>query len=154
MGIYEKLLVEADKHGVAIIEKHFKSKAKGLLKGTRIGISKSLKTSVEKACVLAEELGHYHTTVGDIIDQSKIQNRKQERQARAWAYYKLVPFDGFIEAYEAGITGNHDLAEFLDITEEFLQEAITYYYEKYGLYVEIDNYIIYFEPLGVMKLFG
>ena len=32
----------------------------------------------EKACVLAEELGHHYTTVGDIIDQKESENRKQE----------------------------------------------------------------------------
>ena len=30
----------------------------------------------EKACVLAEELGHHYTTIGDIIDQKESENRK------------------------------------------------------------------------------
>lgn len=36
----------------------------------------------EKACVLAEELGHHYTAVGDIIDQSYYSNRKQELRGK------------------------------------------------------------------------
>lgn len=35
-------------------------------------------TNVEKACVLAEGLGHYYTTVGNILNQSSTANHKQE----------------------------------------------------------------------------
>ena len=39
---------------------------------------------MEKASVLAEELGHYYTTVGNILDQEDAGNRKQEHKARTW----------------------------------------------------------------------
>lgn len=38
------------------------------------------------------------------------------------------------------------LAEELGVTEEFLNDALTYYKSKYGVYVSVDNYIIIFEP--------
>jgi hypothetical protein len=45
------------------------------------------------------------------------------------------------------------MAEYLDITEEFLIEAIKCYRGKYGVFATIDSYIIYFEPnLAVMKM--
>ena len=44
------------------------------------------------------------------------------------------------------------MAEYLDVTEEYLEEAIDCYKAKYGLYVSIDNYIIYFEPFAVMHM--
>jgi hypothetical protein len=44
------------------------------------------------------------------------------------------------------------MAEYLDATEEYLKEAIDCYKSKYGLCTSIDNYIIYFEPLAVIKL--
>ena len=43
------------------------------------------------------------------------------------------------------------MAEYLDVTEEYLEEAIDCYKAKYGLYVSVDNYIIYFKPFAVMK---
>jgi hypothetical protein len=112
-----------------------------------------IKTRIEKACILAEELGHFHKTVGDITDQSKIENRKQEKLARTWAYKRLVPLSKIVQASRAGISGRHELAEFLGVTEEFLQAAIDRFKQKYGLYVKYDQYIIYFDPLGVMKSF-
>ena len=87
---YEHLLIEADNLRIDVIEKDFHSDAKGLCKGSRIGINKKIRTTVEKACILAEELGHYYTTVGNILDQNKIENIKQERIARLWAYDKQI----------------------------------------------------------------
>ena len=46
------------------------------------------------------------------------------------------------------------MAEYLDVTEEFLKEALECYNSKYGTAVRFDNYIIGFEPrLYVMELF-
>ncbi|MPW26227.1 ImmA/IrrE family metallo-endopeptidase [Alkalibaculum sp. M08DMB] len=150
MGKYEKLLNEAE-NKVIVIEKYFKSDAKGLCKGRKVGISKAIQTSHEKVCILAEELGHYYTTCGEIIDQSILDNRRQERRARAWAYEKLVPISSFINAYERRLQGRHELAELLDVTEDFINEALEHYKGKYGLYINMGEYTIMFEPLHVIK---
>lgn len=149
---YEHLLIEADNLGIDVIEKEFYSDAKGLCKGSRIGINKKIHTTVEKACILAEELGHYYTTVGNILDQNKIENIKQERIARLWAYDKQIGLEGIIKAYKEGCRSRHEAAECLDVTEEFLQDAIECYRSKFGHFVEVDNYIIFFEPsLAVLE---
>ena len=146
------LLKESDSHNLIVKEKPLQYND-GRIKGNRIAIRKSIDTSREKACVLAEELGHYHTTVGDILDQSITENRKQEQRARAWAYNKLVNLQGIINAYEAGCQNLYEASELLDVTEEFLLEALEFYKNKYGISVEIDNYVIFFEPyLGVLKM--
>lgn len=151
MNNYEQLINEYDDK-ICVIEKHFKSKAKGLCKGSKIGISKDIETSAEKTCVLAEELGHHHTSVGNILDLSEVQNRKQERQARLWAYNKQIGLLGLVRAYEHSCSSAHEIAEFLEVTEEFLHEAIECYRNKYGICANIDNYTIYFIPqLTVMK---
>lgn len=149
---YEMLLRESDSHNLIIKEKPLIYND-GRIKGNRIAIRKSIDTSTEKACVLAEELGHFHTTVGDILDQSKTENRKQEIRARAWAYDRLVNLHGIIKAYENKCSSFHEMAEFLDVTEDFLTEALDFYKGKYGISAVIDNYVIYFEPcLGVLKM--
>lgn len=151
---YEGLLNEAHENDIYVIEDApFESDAKGLIKNDVIGLNKNIDTSSEKACVLAEELGHYHTTVGDIIDQDNVSNRKQERTARIWAYNKLIGLHGIIEAHKHKCTSKHDVIEYLGVTEDFFDEAIKTYSEKYGVYKQIDNYIIFFTPnLGVMEL--
>lgn len=49
---------------------------KGFYTDGNIAINTSVNDSREKTCVLAEELGHYYTTTGDILDQSDTMNRK------------------------------------------------------------------------------
>ena len=74
------------------------------------------------------------------------QNRKQERQARLWAYNKQIGLAGIIRSFEAGCQDMHEIAEYLEVTEEFLHEAIECYRNKYGVFTTLDNYIIYFIP--------
>lgn len=47
-----------------------------------VALSNQIEPTARKACVLAEGLGHYHTTVVNILDQDDTNNRKQERTAR------------------------------------------------------------------------
>jgi Zn-dependent peptidase ImmA (M78 family) len=149
---YNALLEEAFESNIMVKEIELKTR-EGLCYGNRIVINKKLKTNRKKRCVLAEELGHHYLTVGDITDQTKIENRKQELIARRWGYRRLIEIKDLIKAYESGIHNRYELAEYLDVTEQFLEDTINYYSCKYGLYYEIDNYIIYFEPLGIIKKF-
>lgn len=147
---YDVLLNDANTEGLSIKERPFRT-YDGRIKGNNIYIRKDMNT-VEKTCVLAEELGHHHTSVGDIIDMTDIQNRKQERQARLWGYNKLIGLTGIIKAFQSGCQSRHEMAELLDVTEEYLQECIDCYRDKYGVCTEVDNYIIYFIPrLAVME---
>lgn len=150
---YEKLMIKYEKN-VKIKEKPLRYGFKGLYKNNKIIIDSNIETSNEKACILAEELGHHFTTYGDIIDQSDIRNVKQELRARAWAYERLVRMVDLINAHKAGIKGRYELADFLEIPEWFLLEAIEYYKSKYGTCYKIDNYLIYFSPnFGIMEFF-
>lgn len=151
--LYEKLLKEAYHHEIDIYEKPMKIRNKGLYADNVIWINKNIDTTIEKACVLAEELGHYHTSAGDILDQTKLSNIKQEKKARNWAYKKLVPLQYIISAYNAGICNKHDLAEYLSVTEAFLLDALNRYKEEYGISKVVDQYTIFFEPLAVLRMF-
>lgn len=106
----------------------------------------------QKSCVLAEELGHYYTGVGNILEQNSINNIKQERYGRIWAYNHQIGLMGILQSYLANCRTLYDMAEYLEVTEEFLIDALQYYKSKYGTFTEIDNYIIYFEPvIGVFE---
>ncbi len=150
---YEKLMIKYEKD-VKIKELPLKYGFKGLYKNKKIIIDSNIDTNKEKACILAEELGHHFTTYGDIVDQSDVRNVKQELKARAWAYERLVGIHDLINAHKAGVKGKYELADFLEITEWFLLEAIEYYKSKYGTCYKIDNYLIYFSPnFGIMEFF-
>lgn len=153
MNTYEKLQDEACKDGIEVVDYPFESeRIKGLCCDGTIAIRDNIATTTEKACVLAEELGHHYTSVGNIIDMDSSSNRKQERQARLWAYNKQIGLKGLVRAYEHGCTASHEIAEYLDVTEEALQECIEFYRDKYGEYKTVDHYIIFFIPhLAVLK---
>ena len=99
MTNYELLIGEARDKELLVREKPLRG-SDGRIKGKRIAIRKDLENTVEKACVLAEELGHYHTTTGCILNQQDISNRKQERRARIWAYDRLISLSGIVKAYK------------------------------------------------------
>lgn len=142
---YEELLEEADSQGLIVKEKPLKYN-NGRIKGKRIAIREDIDTTTEKACVLAEELGHHYTTVGNILDLEDPANRKQERRARLWGYDKLIGLSGIINAYEAGCRSSYEIAEYLGVTEEYLQECIGAYREKYGTGATVGEYYVMFEP--------
>ena len=51
MDCYEELVDYAEQHGLEVIEKEFKSSAKGLCKGKKIGISKKIDSSLDNLSV-------------------------------------------------------------------------------------------------------
>ena len=142
---YEALLAESDSVGLVVKEKPLKNN-NGRVKGNKIAIRQDINTSAEKACVLAEEMGHYHTSVGRILNQSDAENRKQELRAREWAYDRQVGLIGIVESFRAGCQTLSEMAGYLEVTEEFLGDALERYRQKYGIYTTIGHYIIYFEP--------
>lgn len=153
MNSLEHLEDQACKDGIEVINRTFDSnRIKGLYCDGTVALNNNIDTFREKACILAEELGHHYTSVGNILDLSIAQNRKQERQARLWAYNKQIGLRGLIRAYEHGCKNRHETADFLEVTEEFLEGAICEYREKYGICTSVDNYIVFFIPqLAICK---
>lgn len=150
---YEDLASSSDARDIHIYDRKFNSpRIRGLYCDGNVAISNDIDTEAEKACVLAEEIGHHATSSGNILDQSSAANRKQERTARVWAYNRLIGLSGIVDSYKAGCRNLYEIAEHLEVTEAFLADAIACYKEIYGLYAKIDNYVIYFEPLVVAEL--
>ena len=154
MNSLERLEDEACRDGIEIVNCRFNSpRIKGLYCDKTIGITTDIDTSAEKVCVLAEELGHHHTSIGNILDMTDVSNRKQERQARLWGYNKLIGLTGLIKAYEAGCQNCFEMAEYLGVTDEYLCECLEVYRDKYGIGTTVDNYYVMFIPhLAVGKV--
>ena len=142
---YEELLDEAYSNNLIVKEKALEY-YDGRIKGNKIAIRKSIETSAQKACVLAEELGHHYTSVGDILDLSDPRNEKQEYLARLWAFKKLVSLDKLVEAFEKRLTSSEEIADFLEVTVPYLNESIELYTSIYGSIIKYKKYIIQFNP--------
>lgn len=126
---------------------------KGLYCDNVVYISDRIDTERELNCILAEEIGHFETSSGNILDQVCENNKKQELRARTWAHEHLLKIEDFIEAYRYGCRNQYELAEFLQVTEQFLIEAIETFKRKHGVCKVLGSYAVYFNPFGVMELF-
>lgn len=147
---YDELISEAEQMGLIVKEKPLQS-ADGRILNNKIVIRDSL-DELRKKCVLAEEIGHYLKNAGDILDQRNTSNSRQEDRARTWAYDMLIGLDGLVSAFEYGCQTKFDVAEYLDVTTAFLDDALKKYKERYGIVVKYKEYFIYFYPyLAVLK---
>ena len=149
---YEEMQILHDDLNIVEMDLSEVSGLKGLYVNGHIAINTKM-SDIEKACVLAEELGHHYTSVGNILDMTSAANRKQERQARLWAYNKQIGLIGLVRAFEHGCQNRFEIAEYLEVTEEFLEECIECYRNKYGICKRVDNYVVYFTPyLAIIKI--
>lgn len=150
----EKLEQEAADKGLEIIEHPFQSeRIKGLCVDHTIALSRRLRSYKERACVLAEEIAHYDCNVGDILDQSDAGASQQEHRARHLAHDRMIGLEGLIECFRAGDRTIWEMAERLDVTEDFLREALEAYRLRYGDGILVDGCWISFEPrLDVVEM--
>lgn len=148
MSKLNELYIHADKNDIEIIDYDFKSdNIKGLYCDNVIALKKGL-PEAEKTCVLAEELGHYYTSVGNILDQHDPNNQKQENIARRWATNTLLCPADLVRAYRAGNEYISDIAEYLGVTSEFLIDSINVFSAKYGPVYSDGKYEIKFHERG------
>lgn len=123
MTKYEELIAEYEEE-MLIQERAMKND--GLYSDGVAWINRGLPTA-SKHCILAEEIGHYTTSIGNILNQDDIANQKQELAARRWAYNKILPPELIQFAFSDGHTEIWDMAEYLDVDEEFLRDALKDY---------------------------
>ncbi len=92
-------------------------------------------------CVLAEELGHYRTTIGDITPRrymcysERLDIDKKELAAIRWAVDFLVPTSALLYAVSRGkVESIEDMAEYFCVTEEFILQKLEFMSKKNGLW--------------------
>ncbi len=98
-----------------------------------IGIDDSaMTTSAEERVHLAHELGHCET--GSFYNMySPIDNRgKCEEKANEWAIHNLIPEEDLrsVIASRDGEISVWELSEHFDVTEPFMQKALTLYFKS------------------------
>ena len=92
-----------------------------------------LGTYIDEKCTLAEELGHYYMDATyPASSTDKILIQKQEYRARKWSYNVLIPFEKLKSAILNGINTIYALADYFEVTEDYMSNAIKFYKDKYG----------------------
>ena len=131
MSHYEELLTK-NEH-IKIKDTHsLPNGYSGFYKDGVILIDKNL-SERRKAEVLYEELAHHKLTYGNILDQSKFNNRKFENYARRYGYETALPLRIIVEAHNYGVSNLYELAEYVQLSEEYISEILKHYKNKYGI---------------------
>lgn len=94
--------------------------------------------------ILSEELGHYFTTHGDLVEESQSNNDslikiKKENLAREWASNFLINNDEFVQALLDCINTKYDMCEYFNVNYEILDTKINSILKDERKYKEIKE---------------
>lgn len=129
----QRLLEIADAENITIEYRRLPKKLNGFYIydekfGPFIALSYSLNANYRlHRCVLAEELGHHFTSIGERYAQKhySVQDRltidKIEYKALRWAANQLIPEDDLLDAIASGLYELWELAEEFEVTEEMIR---------------------------------
>lgn len=124
LNIYE----ECDKSGIDVDYYPMRmAKALAFKEGwIAIDVDK-IESSAEELVMLTHELAHIETgSFYNIFSPLDIKE-KHERKAQKQTIKKLIPLDELKEAFHNGITEPWELAEYFNVTDKFMAEAIEFY---------------------------
>lgn len=150
MGLYEEMLIKHDYIEIKETDV-MPDNLSGVWLDDLILINSNL-PETRKTEVLYEELAHHKLTYGNILDQSKWINRKFENYARRHGYEAALPLRIIIEAHHFGVSNLYELAQYVQLSEEYVLEILEHYKQKHGIGTHYGDYSITFEPLRVYKL--
>lgn len=118
----------AEKQGISIDELNMgHSVAISLPQGWITIDPKRLPTQVEKKECLAHELGHVETGAFYNVDSPCDIRGKHENKANKWAIQHLISESELDEAIANGYTEIWSLAEYFDVTEDFMKKVVCWY---------------------------
>lgn len=109
--------------------------------------------------VLAEEIGHYRTTIGDLTPRKymcyskRIEIDKKELLALKWATDFLIPTEMLLQKIKNETTLNiHDLIDYFHVTKEFFMQKLEFLAKqcpvwdidtKRSLYLNLPSVFLY-----------
>ncbi|MCX4167839.1 ImmA/IrrE family metallo-endopeptidase [Enterococcus casseliflavus] len=124
---------------------------KGLLINETIYLNPN-QEKYELNSTLAEELGHYLTSYGNIVLQDTNEKRKQERRARDIGSILVVSPQDIIECFEEGCRSTLECALHLQITEDTFKDAVKYYSRRFSGIKTENNYTLLFQADGTVAV--
>ena len=94
------------------------------LKGTIIINPELVKTERERKECMVHELGHNIKNAFYNISSTLETRERQEERATRWAVHTLIPAEELKKALKKGYTEIWQLAEYFDVSGEFIVDAI------------------------------
>lgn len=88
----------------------------------------------------AEEIGHWKTTAGNIMETKTLYDQRQELEARQLGYMMIVGLDGLINCFDKGITTPWDIADYFECNIDYVWSALNTYKVKYGENFDYKGY--------------
>ena len=122
----------ADKDGIKV--DHIELKENGsvslnLAGNLFVGLDHGLSRAQERVS-LAHELGHCETmSFYNMYSPCDVRG-KHEHRANSWAIKKLIPHTQYKQALKRGYTDIYSLADYFDVTTDFMQKAVDFYKTK------------------------
>lgn len=126
------------------------AKLDGLLHGRTIYLRNELEPH-EKNAILGEEIGHYYTIDSRITDYTDMYQYKNEIRGRRAGYEINVPIKSFVECFEMGLNNVHEVAEHLELPDDYVWDVLKYYEVKHENKLIYEDYRITFNPLIIEK---
>ena len=83
-------------------------------------------TQAERACWLAEEMGHHYTGADRRLHYSVVDDWRAEAKARKWAHDRLLSPEA-IRTAARNTDDIYEIAFILNVSVEFLRESIDWY---------------------------
>lgn len=127
MNRFEELENEASSLGIDVIDIDIPVQEMNAaylnLHGVERIILRNGGTVRERACWIAEELGHYHTGRNRYVHYHSVDDWRAEARARRWAHMRLLTPDAIYTAAR-NTDDIYEIAEALDVSVEFLRESI------------------------------
>lgn len=77
-----------------------------------------------RTAALAEELGHYFRSIGDLRNLRDIAAAKSERLAHVWSVEALLPLEELQAHFARGNGTSWEIAEEVELPLDFVQEAV------------------------------
>ena len=93
-----------------------------------IALNKSLiETAAEEKSYLIHEFGHFNTASYYTFNTKYELRCQKEYRANRWAVHEYLPADELLAAVSKGFTETYQLAEYFDVTEDFIRTALNIY---------------------------
>ena len=86
-----------------------------------------IKTLGEEIVCLAHELAHAKTGTTHKVYSPLQLVSKNEYKANKQAVHDVIPYNELIDAFDEGVVERWELAEYFDVTEDFISKAIEIY---------------------------
>ncbi len=122
---------ETDENGIMVFERKVgdrKSVIAHTKEWTAISLNRQLiENSADEKTVLIHEISHYHTHSYYNFDSKFEMKCRKEYRAHRWAVMNYLPLDELLDAVNKGYTEPYQLAEYFDVTEDFIHTAYEIY---------------------------